>query len=254
MIETEAALLYEAWRTATPVAPPVERDEGLSIADAYAIQRAWIGRREADGARRVGRKVGLTSAAMQEMLGVRQPDFGVLLDDMVVSAANRIDSRGLIAPRVEPEIAFELAAPLEGDVGVDDVLAATARVRGALEIIDSRVEAWRISIVDTVADNASSALVVLGDDSIDVASIDLAAETVTMTVGAETVEGRGDAVLGQPAAAVAWLAATLAEHGERLEAGEIILPGAMTRALPVAAGDTVRCTFGTLGAIEAAVL
>jgi 2-keto-4-pentenoate hydratase len=190
---------------------------------------------------------------MQEMLGVSQPDFGVLLDTMVVEPSPGVEAHGLIAPRVEPEIAFELSQPLEGDVGIDEVLAKTARLRPALEVIDSRVEGWRISIVDTVADNASSALVVLGEQSLAPDEIDLVAETASLTVGTETVEGVGAAVLGHPAAAVAWLAATLAEHGERLEAGEIVLPGAMTRALPFAPGDTVRCVFGSLGSLEVAI-
>lgn len=251
MIEQLADDLYEAWRSVATVPPPVERVPELTVSDAYAIQQRVIAARERAGARRVGRKVGLTSAAMQEMLGVDEPDFGVLLDEMVVTG--EVDATRLIAPRIEPEIAFTLGARLEGDVTVDEVLAATRTVRGALEIIDSRVEGWRITIVDTVADNASSALVVLGDVELAPKEVDFLAERATMRVGDEEVSGTGDAVLGHPAAAVAWLARALAEHGERLEAGDVVLPGSMARALPFASSDTVRCGFTTLGTLEVKV-
>jgi 2-keto-4-pentenoate hydratase len=249
----EARLLLEALRTREPVLPPRERIPGLTIDDAYAVQRELIRLRAAAGARVVGRKVGLTSLAMQEMLGVDQPDYGVLLDEMVVPSEEGVNRSELIAPRIEAEIAFVLERPLGGpDVGIDDVLAATAAVRPALEVIDSRVADWRIAIEDTIADNASSGLVVFGPPMAP-GDLDLVAERATVTVGEASVSGTGDAVLGHPAEGVAWLARTLARHGEALEAGELVIPGAMARALPFQAGDVVRASYSTLGAIEVAV-
>lgn len=243
----EARRLLEALHTGEPVPPPRERIAGFSIDDAYAVQRELIRLRTESGARRVGRKVGLTSAAMQEMLGVDQPDYGVLLDDMVVDPSQDIDRSRLIAPRVEAEIAFVLDRPLAGeDVAVDDVLAATGAVRPALEVIDSRIADWRIAIEDTIADNASSGLVVFGPAK-PLGDLDLVGETANVTVGRDSVSGSGGAVLGHPAEGVAWLVRALARHGEGLEAGEIVIPGAMARALVFDAGDVVRASFSTLG-------
>jgi 2-keto-4-pentenoate hydratase len=250
VLAREAELLGQALRDRAPVSPPRERIPGLTIHDAYEIQRGTIAARERTGSRRVGRKIGLTSAAMQQMLGVAEPDFGVLLDDMVVAAADGIDASTLIAPRAEPEIGFWLAQPLHGEVTIEQVLAATRSVCAAIEIIDSRVVDWKIAIEDTIADNASSALVVLGPEH-PAGSVDLAGETVELRVGAAAAEsGRGDAVLGHPAAAVVWLTKTLAQHGEQLQANDLVLPGAMTRALPFATGDSVEAAFGTLGRIH----
>jgi 2-oxopent-4-enoate hydratase len=251
VIDEHADALFRAWRDAAPIEPPVETSPGLDVDDAYEIQTRWLQRRTADGARRVGRKVGLTSRVMQEMFGVHQPDFGVLFDEMV--AQDVVDTSNLIAPRIEAEIAFRLAAPLSGDVSVEDVLAATEAVLPALEVVDSRIDGWRISIVDTIADNASSGLFVLGSTERAPSEVDLLGETVSMRVGDQEATGRGDAVLGHPAAAVAWLAKTLGRRGERLEAGEIVLPGAMAAALPIVAGDRVRASFGTLGDVEVEV-
>jgi 2-keto-4-pentenoate hydratase len=247
MLADEARLLLEALRARKPVPPPRERIPDLTIDGAYDVQRELIRLRMAHGARRIGRKVGLTSVAMQEMLGVDQPDYGVLLDDMVVDPGEDIDRSQLIAPRVEAEIAFVLDRPLKGNsVGVDDVLAATGAVRPALEVIDSRVADWRIAIEDTIADNASSGLVVFGPPK-PLGDLDLVGERATVTVGQDSVSGSGEAVLGHPAEGVAWLVRTLARHGEGLEAGEIVIPGAVARALPFDAGDVVCASFSTLG-------
>jgi 2-keto-4-pentenoate hydratase len=243
MIDALARRLYDADRTATPTAPlPAD----LTIADAYAIQLAG---RALRGRPLVGRKVGLTSAAMQEMLGVRQPDFGYLTDAMVSPSGAVVDAARFIAPRVEGEIAFRLARPLHGAVTIDDVLDATEAVAPALEVIDSRIADWRIAIADTIADNASSGHVVLGAWR-PLAGLDLAGVELELIAGGERVAGRGDAVLGHPAAAVAWLARALAEHGgEAIAAGEIVIPGAMARALPIAAGDAVRARLTGLGEV-----
>lgn len=251
--EAEAAALTEAARTRRPLAPLSERLPDLSEEAAYAIQQAGASARAAAGARVVGRKVGLTSAAMQEMLGVDRPDYGVLFDDMLIEPGAGIEAGRLLAPRIEAEIAFDLARPLEGpDVDVEQVLAATATVRPALEVIDSRIADWRISFEDTIADNASSALVVLGAP-IPIDGFDAAAETVTVAIGDRAVSGDGAAVLGHPAEAVAWLARTLADHGEALREGDVVLPGAMAAALPFAPGDVVVARWATLGELEVTV-
>jgi 2-keto-4-pentenoate hydratase len=246
-----ARALHEAGRTGVPIQPPTDAIPDLSIADAYAIQRAGLRLRGADV---VGHKVGLTSAAMQEMLGVDQPDFGYLTEDMLSPSGAALVAGRFIAPRVEGEIAFRLGRPLRGaGLGVADVLAATEAVAPALEVIDSRVADWRITIGDTIADNASCGHVVvgewqpLGDLPLEAVEMELVVEAPD---GRQTVEGVGAAVLGHPAEAVAWLAAALHEHGgERLEAREVVLPGAMARAVPVGAGCSVRASMGSLGSV-----
>jgi 2-oxopent-4-enoate hydratase len=251
--EATASALAEAARLRRPIAPLTRQDGGLTAEDAYAIQRAGAQLRTAAGARIVGHKVGLTSEAMQRMLGVDQPDYGVLLDDMIVQAEDGLDSQALIAPRVEAEIAFVLGRRLAGpDVTAATVLDATEAVRPALEVIDSRIADWQIAFEDTVADNASSALVVLGAP-VALGETDLAAEGATLRVGDQESAGRGEAVLGHPAEAIAWLVRTLSRYGESLEAGEVVLPGAMAAALPIAQGDRIDATWTTIGKLEVAV-
>ena len=248
-----ARALYTALRDVEPVPPPTDALPDLSLEAAYEIQRQLIELRLGDGERRVGRKVGLTSAAMQRQLGVDQPDYGVVLDSMVVPASADVDAGGLIAPRVEAEIAFWLERPLSGpEVTAADVLGATGQVAAALEIIDSRVEDWRITIADTIADNASSGLVILGD-RVDVAGLDLKAEEAVITVGDRREAGKGAAVLGDPAEAVAWLARTLHPFGEGLEAGEFVIPGAVHAAIPFSPGDVIRATYSSLGDLEVTI-
>jgi 2-keto-4-pentenoate hydratase len=245
-----ARALAEAQRTGVPIGPLSARHPGLTIDDAYDIQRAGIAMRLDAGARAVGRKVGLTSAAMQGMLGVDQPDHGVVLDSMLVAPGGGLETATLIAPRVEAEIGFVLGEPLRGaDVTLGDVVRATSHVCAALEIIDSRIADWKITIVDTIADNASSALVVLGEP-VSLDEVDLLSEQATVTVGDASASGAGRAVLGHPAEAVAWLVRTLALHGEGIAAGEFVIPGAVAAALPFAAGDVIRASFATLGDLE----
>ena len=253
-----ADALVQARRSRTPVAPLRETYDGLDLDGAYAVQQAAAQRRrDEEGDTVVGHKVGLTSAAMQQMLGVDQPDFGHLWAADLVDDADpdgdgptpTLDPTRWVAPRVEPEMAFVLAEPLKGPgVTVDDVLAATREIRPSLEVIDSRVRDWDIRLVDTVADEASGAGAVLGGPARPPADVDLTAGEVRLFVDGEVVEtGRGDAVLGHPAAAVAWLANTLAERGVALEAGHLVLPGSCTRAVPVTPGSTVRAEFDGLG-------
>ncbi|MFJ8107828.1 MULTISPECIES: fumarylacetoacetate hydrolase family protein [Streptomyces] len=249
---TAAAMLRRAEHHVTPVEPPSELLPGLDLADAYAIQRDNIALRLKDGASVVGHKVGLTSAAMRELLGVDEPDFGHLLDDMLHRDGAPVLATRYCAPRVEPEICFRLGRPLSGpDVTVEDVLAATEAVAPALEIVDSRIRDWRITLADTVADNASSAGLVRGPWTPLADVPDLADVGVDLLVDGERVaRGRGSEVLGHPAAAVAWLANILATFGTGLEQGQVVLPGAMTTAPFVSAGQRVEARFGVLGPVS----
>lgn len=246
-----AARLWEAERTRVPI-PPLSEDPRWTLAGAYAIQQEYIKLKNAGGARRRGRKVGLTSAAMQKMLGVDQPDWGVLLPSMDLSGRTTCSMQQLIQPKIEPEIAFRMHRELRGPgVTLVEALAAIDRVYPSLEIIDSRIADWKIGLVDTVADNASSALFLLGGEGIPVDALDLAALGVTFEKNDEVVAtGAGSAVLGHPGAPLAWLANTLAPYGECIEAGEIVMPGALVGAVGVRPGDRVRARFGGLGTIE----
>ncbi|MGX1566202.1 2-keto-4-pentenoate hydratase [Streptomyces sp. NPDC055506] len=245
-------LLREAERSATPIDPLSELLPGLDTADAYAVQQGNIAERLAAGATVVGHKVGLTSAAMQKLLGVGEPDFGHLLDDMVHRDGGAVGAGRYCAPRVEPEICFRLAAPLRGPgVTVAEVLAATEAVAPALEIVDSRIRDWRITLADTVADNASSAGLVVGAWTPLAEAPDLPAVLVDLLVDGERVaSGSGREVLGHPAAAVAWLADTLSAFDITLEPGHVVLPGAMTTAPFVTAGQKVEARFSGLGPVS----
>lgn len=249
-IETIVEELAEASSRGRPVEPLTERYSDFSLDEAYAVQRGWLSRQVEAGDEVVGRKVGLTSQAMQEMLGVSEPDYGVLLRTMMLESGAIIESARLIAPRVEPEVAFYIGEDLQGaGVTSADVLDVTERVAPALEVIDSRIADWRIKLADTVADNASSAMAVVGP-AVSLDDLDLAALRATLIVGTEQVTGIGSAVLGHPAEAVAWLVRTLARYGEGLRAGDVVLPGAMTKALPVQAGDHASATFDLLPSVE----
>ncbi|MFI6376124.1 2-keto-4-pentenoate hydratase [Streptomyces sp. NPDC050546] len=254
--EEARRLLRDAERHVAPVDPLSELFPGLDTADAYAVQQGNIARRLTAGATVVGHKVGLTSAAMQRLLGVDEPDFGHLLDDMVHRDGGAVGASRYCAPRVEPEICFRLAEPLRGPgVTVADVLAATEAVAPALEIVDSRIRDWRITLADTVADNASSAGLVVGAWTPLGEVPDLPAVQVDLLVDGERVaSGSGREVLGHPAAAVAWLADTLYAFDSALEAGHVILPGAMTTAPFVTAGQKVEARFSGLGPVTVSFL
>lgn len=245
-----AERLYRAELEASPVPALTEADPQLTIAGAYEVQLAGRALRMADGSRLVGRKVGLTSAPMQEMLGVDQPDFGYLLDRMVVASGSTIDTSVLIAQRVECEIAFLLGEEIVGPGATSaGVLAATVEVAPAIEVIDSRIADWKITIADTIADNASSGMAVIGD-GVPLGGLELGALEATMSVGGEEIRGRGDAVLGHPANAVAWLANELAAYGESIAAGQVVMPGAVAKAVPVRAGDSARASVTGIGSVE----
>jgi 2-keto-4-pentenoate hydratase len=248
-----AERLLRASATRVPIAP-ISQNADLTVADAYAIQEHWAALRRAEGRRVVGRKVGLTSKAMQDALGVDQPDFGHLFDDMLLPNGGTVDLGGYIAARAEPETAFRLEHELSGPgVTADDVREAIDEAYPSLEIIDSRIADWKIALVDTVADNASSAAVVLGEPA-DWRDLDLGAIECQLSVDGAVVEtGLGSAVLGHPFNAVAWLANTLGEFGTPLAAGDIVLPGSCTRAVPLEAGKPVHADFGALGTVQISV-
>ncbi len=253
MERTAAAdALYRAEVDRLPIEPCSETYPGLDTVDAYAIQLINVQRRIDSGASIRGHKVGLTARAMQEMLGVNEPDYGHLIDDMFVFESSDAPIQRYCAPRVEVEIGFVLGDTLSGPgCTTADVLRATEFVLPCLEIIDSRIENWKIKLVDTIADNASSAGVVLGGMRTSLDGLDLRTIGAVLRRNGEIIDtGSSGAVLGNPVTAVAWLANTLATFGMRLEAGHFILPGSCTRAHEVVAGDHVRADFDVLGNVE----
>ncbi|MDX6198158.1 MAG: 2-keto-4-pentenoate hydratase [Actinomycetota bacterium] len=247
-----AELLRTAEETRVAVPPIIQTHPDIEVVDAYEIQLRNIRRRVAAGARVVGHKVGLSSLAMQQMMGVNESDYGHLLDDMVLTEDTPVDASRYLLPRVEVEVGFVLGEDLPGlGCTVEDVLRATEYVVPAIELIDSRIADWKIGIFDTIADNASSAGLVLGRERRKPDELDLTAIDATLTRNGEQVAtGRSDAVLGNPAIAVAWLAEKVASFGVRLEAGHVVLPGSCTRAYDVTAGDSVVATFEGLGTVS----
>ncbi|WP_448592686.1 2-keto-4-pentenoate hydratase [Thermoflexus hugenholtzii] len=241
-IQALAERLDHAWETATPIPPLTESVGPLSPAEAYAIQARWSALRRARGERIVGRKIGLTSRAMQEQMGVYEPDYGDLWASRFFPAARgraEVPAQLFIQPRLEGELAFLIGKPLAGPgVTLQAVLAATEAVALAVEIVDSRIESWRIRLADTIADNASYGGFVVGAWSRKLREADL--RTIGMLIhhnGRPAAEGIGAAALGHPARAVAWLANKLGEFGVRLEPGDIVLSGSLARAIPAQAGD-----------------
>lgn len=248
-----AGELYAALRERRVVAPLIERHPDLTIDDAYAISLGFLARRRADGERVVGKKIGVTSKAVQDMLGVHQPDFGFLTDWMQTGDVIDVDAKALIAPRAEAEIAFVLKDSLAGPgVTAGDVIAATDYIAPCFEIVDSRIRDWKIGIVDTVADNASCGVFVLGEAKADPRDHDLPALHVTVTKnGVALSEGYGHAVQGDPAQAVAWLANTLGTYGVTLDAGDVILSGSLVPLEPAAKGDVFAMTLHGVGTCTA---
>jgi len=248
-IEQLGAELYQALRDCQTEVPLSTRHPGITIEDAYAIQQRMLARRLADGERVVGKKIGVTSQAVMDMLGVYQPDFGWLTDAMVYNEGQAIPANTLIQPKAEGEIAFVLKKTLKGPgVTAADVLAATEGVMACFEIVDSRIQDWKIKIQDTVADNASCGVFVLGDRLVDPRDVDLGTCGMVLEKNGDIVAtGAGAAALGHPANAVAWLANTLGALGIALEAGEVVLSGSLGIMVPVKAGDNLRVTIGGIG-------
>ena len=249
-IESLGDELYDALRSRNVVDPLTKREPDITIEDAYQISRRMVARRLEDGERIIGKKIGVTSKAVQDMLDVHQPDFGFLTDRMVYGTADELPiSTELIQPRAEGEIAFVLKHGLEGPgVSSADVMRATEGVMPCFEIVDSRVRDWKINIQDTVADNASCGLIVLGDALVDPHDVDLS--TCGMVVernGELAATGAGAAALGSPVNCVAWLANTLGRFEIPLRAGEVILSGSLVPLLPIEAGDSMTLSVGGIG-------
>jgi 2-oxopent-4-enoate hydratase len=245
--------LWTAWRTRKPIPPLTDAYPDMTPAEAYAVQQVVAARRQDDGETIVGWKMGLTSAAMQRQLGVDQPDYGPLLSGHLVEDDATVSMDELIQPRVEAEIAFLLDEPLRGPgITIDDVLRATRGVAAALEVIDSRVERWQIRLADTIADLASCARIVAATDRlVPPDEIDFPGLGVVVERNGEPVgEGSGAAVLGHPAEAVAWAANTLGPLGVTLEAGQLIMPGAMHASIPAVRGDRFEARFDRLGSVR----
>jgi 2-oxopent-4-enoate/cis-2-oxohex-4-enoate hydratase len=246
-----SAELYNALRARTTLVPFTTRFPEITIDDAYKISLGFLDRRLKDGEKIVGKKIGVTSKPVQDMLNVREPDFGFLTDVMDVPDGGTVKiADSLIQPRAEAEITFILNKEIKGPgVTMDDVLNATAAIAPCFEIVDSRIGDWKIKIQDTVADNASCGVYVIGKTRIDPRQHDLAALKVDVTKNGKPLSsGVGAAVQGSPLAAVAWLANTLGRYGVALSAGDVVLSGSLVPLEPAKAGDSFHMTLSGGGA------
>ncbi|HEX9064200.1 MAG TPA: fumarylacetoacetate hydrolase family protein [Streptosporangiaceae bacterium] len=244
--------LYNARRTGVPIEPLTDAHPGLSVTDAYRIQRDLVSRLLSDGDRVSGYKLGLTSGPMQRMLGVDSPDFAPVLASHVHADGAEIGVAGFIHPRVEAEIALVLGADLAGpDCTALDVAAAVSGAAAAIEIVDSRIAGWRIKLADTIADLASSGAIVLGSAVVPLAGIDLRLAGMVFSRDGEVIAtGAGAAALGSPLEATAWLVRTLAGLGESLRAGQFVMTGALHAAADIAAGQRYRADIDRLGPVS----
>jgi len=250
--EEAAEALRTAETTQVAIPPLIQTYPGIDVVDAYEIQLLNIRRRLDAGATVYGHKVGLSSKAMQDMMGVDEPDYGHLLSDMVYTEGQPIPTGSFLIPRVEVEVGFVLGDDLPGEgCTVEDVLRCTDFVAPAIELIDSRIADWKIGLMDTISDNASSCGVILGKERVRPADLDVAKIDATLTInGNKVAEGTSGAVLGDPTIAVAWLADKVASFGVRLRKGHVVLPGSCTRAYDVKPGDDVVATFAGLGSVS----
>jgi 2-oxo-hept-3-ene-1,7-dioate hydratase len=250
--------LHESERSRVQIRHFSRRFPGMTIEDSYAIQREWMKLKRAEGRTVVGHKIGLTSRAMQLSSQITEPDYGTLLDDMVLRDGSEVETQRFILPRLEVEFAFILARPLEGPgVTLFDVLNATDYVIPTLELIDARIEQTDREtkvprkVLDTIADNAANAAIVMGGRPMKPDAVDWRwAGALLFKNGVIEESGLGAAVLNHPANGVAWLANKLAPHGQSLAAGEIVLGGSFTRPVACAAGDTFHADYGPLGSIS----
>lgn len=248
-----AEALYRARRQREPIPPLSGEDPDLTVADAYRIQQELVELLRADGGEIVGYKLGLTSTPMQESMGVDQPDYGPVLSSMVHDDSVELAVGDFLQPRIEAELAVVLDRPLQGPgVSAFEAGRALAGAVPALEVVDSRIEDWNITIVDTIADLASSAAIVLGPAVVPVEGFDLRATGMVIRRNGRTeATGAGAAALGNPVGAVAWLANTLAPFDVTLEPGQVIMTGSLHAAFPIEAGDVVRADFDRLGPVGA---
>lgn len=228
-----------------------KRYDGLTIDHAYAIQGINREKMLANGEVVTGKKIGLTSLAMQKSLGVDQPDYGFLYKSMDASETGIVLANSVLQPRVEGEFVFKLKKSLSGDVTAEEVLEATEYVVPAIEVVGSRIADWKLTIVDTIADNASCGMYLLGNDRIDPRQVDLRQIHMDLIRNGEVVNsGEGSAVLGDPAASVAWLVRCLGQYGATLDAGDVVLSGALSAAVPAVPGDSFTCDFGSYGQVS----
>lgn len=248
-----AAAILSAARLSRIPCPRISEQFGIaSLEDAYAVQELNTLQALAAGRRLVGRKIGLTSKAVQQQLGVDQPDFGMLFADMEVADGGEIAMNRLIQPKAEGEIAFVLGRDLpNADTTLAELLSAVEYLLPALEIVDSAIEDWKITLVDTVADNASSALYVLGKQPTRLSALDLRLEGMLLEKnGQQASIGVGAACLGNPIDACLWLARTMAEVGRPLQAGDVLLSGALGPMTQVVAGDSLHLRLSRLGEVS----
>ena len=241
--------LYDSLMSRVAIDPLTNREADITIEDAYQIQLRMIERRLQQGEKVVGKKIGVTSKVVMDMLGVNQPDFGHLLSGMVFNEGEAVDTSKMIAPRAEAEVAFILGRDLTGPgVTAADVFRATDCVMPCFEIVDSRIKDWKIKIQDTVADNASCGVFTLGGTRKSPCDLDLALAGMVLDKNGEIISTScGAAVQGSPVNAVAWLANTLGRLGITLKAGDVILSGSQSPLVPVKAGDSLHCSVGGLG-------
>ena len=251
----KARALYEARRTRQPIEPFTDADPDLGMADGYAVQQQLTSMLLADGDRIVGYKVGLTSKPMQQMIGVDQPDYGPVLASTVYSDGDSVPVSAFIQPKLEAEIAFVLRSSLAGPgVSVLDARAAIAGMTAAVEIVDSRFADWRIKLADTVADLASNGAVAVEPAGPAGRRGSAADRDGAHPAGELADTGAGAAALGNPVRVVAWLANTLGEMGAKLEAGHLVMTGALHAAVPMRAGDVFRADFDRLGPVTVRVV
>jgi len=245
--------LFDAWRQRRVIEPLRVRAPGLTVADAYAIQRQFVARRVAAGETVVGKKIGVTSKPVQDFLGVYEPDFGQLTSGMVCNESDGVDLNGLIQPKAEAELAFVLKHDLIGPgITATDVIRATAYVTPCFEIVDSRIRDWQIKIEDTVADNASCGVFILGQARVDLRDVDVSMAGLQLHKnGALFSTSVGAAVQASPLNAVVWLANTLGRLGLPFKAGEVILSGSQSQLVPVQDGDELVCHISGMGACTA---
>lgn len=251
-IQQLAQKLYQAEINRVPLSPLTDEFPDMTSEEAYRVQLEIIQERVNKGAKIVGKKIGLTSKPMQQMMGVNEPDYGHILDDMIYSDMENVDVSTMIQPKIEAELAFVLGEDLKGPgITVADVLAATEYIVPAIEIIDSRVTDWKIKLGDTIADNGSSAKVVLGGTPTRVAGLELQLLGMVLEKNGQLIAtGAAAAALGHPAYAVAWLANKLAQFDIALNKGEVILSGAVTAAVHVEKGDTITVMFSEVGSVS----
>jgi len=255
-VEGKARALYEARRSRVQIPPFTDADPSLGMADGYAVQSELVKLILADGDRIVGYKAGLTSKPMQTMLGVDQPDYGPVLASTVYRDGDEVSVSRFIQPKIEAEIVLVLGAELRGPgVTVDDARAAVHGAAASMEIVDSRFENWRIKLADTVADLASNGAVAISERTVPLADLDPRLIGMVLTRNGALVDtGAGAAALGNPLEVVAWLANTLATDGIALEAGHVVMTGALHAAIPMQAGEEYLAEFDRLGSVAVKVV